>query len=144
MRAILQLQGAPRAEVNVLLTDDETIHGLNREYRGVDRPTDVLSFSLREPVPQVPAAPLHPASTQLLGDVVISVDTARRQAEQLGVHLAAELAHLAAHGVLHLFGYDDVTEEGAAEIASLEEAALALCSIAADPRGASADPGEAR
>jgi probable rRNA maturation factor len=83
-------------EVSVRLVGDPAIHALNRAYRKHDRPTDVLAFAQREG----PAGGLHPA---VLGDVVISVDTARRQARR---GLYRELVHLAAHGLCHLLGYD--------------------------------------
>ncbi len=83
-------------EVSVRLVGDAAIHALNRAYRKQDRPTDVLAFAQREG----PAGGVHPA---VLGDVVISVDTARRQAKR---GLYRELLHLAAHGLCHLLGYD--------------------------------------
>ena len=92
-------------EVSLRLVSDATIRVLNRDYRGKDKPTDVLAFAHRES----PAAKLHP---ELLGDLVISVETARAQAKR-GLH--AELLHLASHGLCHLLGYDhrDDTEERA-------------------------------
>ena len=72
---------------------------LNRTHRGVEGPTDVLAFSLRE-------GPLSHLTPELLGDVVISVDSARRQGRQAGIGLRAELALLLVHGILHLLGYD--------------------------------------
>jgi probable rRNA maturation factor len=83
-------------EVSLRLTDDASIRRLNRDYRAKDKPTDVLAFAQREG----PAGALHPA---VLGDLVISVETARRQARR---GLAAELLHLASHGLCHLLGYD--------------------------------------
>lgn len=83
-------------EVSVRLVDDPAIHALNRGYRAKDRPTDVLAFAQREGA----AGRLHP---ELLGDIVISVDTARRQARR---GLYRELVHLASHGLCHLLGYD--------------------------------------
>lgn len=74
---------------------DPTIHTLNRQYRGKDKPTDVLSFPL--------ADDLHP---ELLGDVVISLDTATRQAQRRGHSLREEVQILLIHGILHLLGYD--------------------------------------
>ena len=85
-------------ELSLVFCDDPFIHGLNREYRGKDKPTDVLSF------PQDP-------DSGLLGDVVISVPTAQRQADQRGQPLAEEVEWLFLHGVLHLLGYDHETEE---------------------------------
>lgn len=92
-----------RAELSVLLCDDATIHALNRDYRHKDRPTDVLAFAMREGE----GGALHP---DILGDVVISVDTARRQAKERGVTIVAEATFLLAHGLLHLLGYDHQTE----------------------------------
>jgi probable rRNA maturation factor len=84
-------------ELSLVLSDDEFIHQLNREYRGKDRPTDVLSFE------QDPDA-------GVLGDIVISVPTARRQAKAHGHSTANEIEWLFLHGTLHLLGYDDETE----------------------------------
>lgn len=88
-------------EVSLRLTDDPAIHALNREYRRKDRPTDVLAFALREGVGGVHAGPV-------LGDIIISVDTARRQARR---GLGRELSFLAAHGLCHLLGYDHRDDE---------------------------------
>jgi probable rRNA maturation factor len=98
VRAAALHDGAGRQgyEVSLRLTDDITIRALNRDYRAKDKPTDVLAFAQREG----PAAKLHP---ELLGDLVISVETARRQAKR---GLPAELLHLASHGLCHLLGYD--------------------------------------
>ncbi|TMQ09988.1 MAG: rRNA maturation RNase YbeY [Deltaproteobacteria bacterium] len=96
IRAAARHDGRPDYEVSLRLVDDAQIRALNRGYRGHDRPTDVLAFAQREG----PAAALHAA---LLGDIVISVDTARRQARR---GLYRELLHLASHGLCHLLGYD--------------------------------------
>ncbi|HEY0480312.1 MAG TPA: rRNA maturation RNase YbeY [Kofleriaceae bacterium] len=98
----------PRAdyEVSLRLVGDAQIHALNRGYRGKDRPTDVLAFAQREG----PGAALHPG---LLGDIVISVDTARRQARR---GLYRELMHLASHGLCHLLGYDHRDDAEEAEM----------------------------
>lgn len=90
------------AEVSVLIAGDARIRKLNRQYRGIDSPTDVLAFAMGDGE----FADLHP---QLLGDVVISADTAGRQAEKAGRGLTEELRLLAVHGTLHLLGYDDET-----------------------------------
>lgn len=97
-------------EVSLALVDDEAMRELNRQYRGIDAPTDVLSFSQDEGPGPVPGG------TRLLGDVVVSVDTAARQAKAAGHSLDTEACHLVIHGVLHLLGYDDVTPEGYAEM----------------------------
>ncbi len=90
------------AELSILLCDDETIRALNRDYRKKDRPTDVLAFAMREGE----GGDLHP---NLLGDVVISLDTARRQAHERDRTIADEVTFLLAHGLLHLLGYDHQT-----------------------------------
>ncbi len=91
-------------DISVLLTDDESIHVMNRDYRQVDRPTDVLSFPAweGESLAQIPDA--------YLGDIAISVDTAKRQAEEYGHSLSRELSFLSVHGTLHLLGYDHMEE----------------------------------
>jgi probable rRNA maturation factor len=120
-KTTLRIEGAPRAEVSLLLTDDAVIHALNRDYRGKDRPTDVLSFAQREPHPDAPPLPPDLFPSEILGDVVISVETAERQAHERGVSLGEELAHLAVHGILHLLGYEDETESGAEEMRRREQ-----------------------
>ena len=105
-------------EVSLRLVGDAAIHALNRGYRRKDRPTDVLAFAQREG----PAAAFHPG---LLGDIVISVDTARRQARR---GLYRELMHLASHGLCHLLGYDHRTD---AEEAEMNARAAALRAEAA-------------
>jgi probable rRNA maturation factor len=89
-------------ELSIVLTNDDQIRILNRMYRKKDRPTDVLAFAQRE-------GKLGELSGRLLGDVVISVPTARRQAEARGTDLTSELTELVAHGLLHLLGWDHDT-----------------------------------
>ena len=133
-KTILTCESATSADVSILLTDDRTIHGLNLRYRGQDKPTDVLSFALRDELPSdaaaIPDFPI-PADhvNEALGDVVISVEAAARQADQFGVSLDHELSLLTMHGILHLLGYDDVTDDGAEEMTSKETAALAKIGI---------------
>lgn len=91
---ILQHLGLKGRELSVLLVDDSEIRELNRKYLGRDRPTNVLAFPMEGPQP-------FP-----LGDVVISTETAEREARERGVSLEEEMALLLAHGVLHLIGYD--------------------------------------
>ena len=95
------------------MTDDATVHALNRQYRGYDKSTDVLTFSQQETAADAPAPPRAPGMPVHLGDVVISVDTAARQALEHGVTIEQELALLGVHGMLHLLGYEDETEVGA-------------------------------
>ena len=101
------------AEISIVVCDDAFIHQLNREYRGKDTPTDVLSFAQREGEGADP-------EDLVLGDVVISVETATRQAERLGHSLSQELVVLLTHGFLHLLGYDHETPEEAMEMAQAE------------------------
>lgn len=122
--SVLRMEHAATAEVSVLLTDDDAIRELNRRYRGKDSPTDVLSFALRDPVDTVPEPADTASPCELLGDVVISVDTAIRQARERAVPLADELRQLAAHGTLHLLGYDDSTPEEAERMLELARMAL--------------------
>ena len=101
MLAALRLE---QAELSILLCDDATIHELNRDYREKDRPTDVLAFAMRD-------GEYGELAPELLGDVVISLETARRQAAEHGRTTVAEVTYLLAHGLLHLLGYDHQTEE---------------------------------
>ena len=105
-----------RFEVDLTICDDETIHALNKEYRDVDRPTDVLSFPMLEfDLPDVWVS---------LGSIVISEETARRQAEEYGHSLKRELCFLAAHSALHLLGYDHETDEEREEMEALQREIL--------------------
>jgi len=90
-------------DVDVLLTSDAHLRRLNREFRGKDRPTDVLSF---------PAPESLNGHRRVAGDLAISVETAARQAEERGHALATELEILVLHGLLHLAGYDHETDQG--------------------------------
>lgn len=114
-RRAMRLVGLPRAaEVEVALVDDATIARLNRRFLGHRGPTDVLTF---------PAGPR--AGDRVVGEIVISVDQARRQAREAGWGLAQELALLVVHGVLHLGGYDDRTAAQARRMRRAEAAVLA-------------------
>lgn len=102
LRVIAGALALDGAEISIVLTNDEQIHILNRDYRGIDRATDVLSFAMRE-------GEFGTICGELLGDVVVSVDTARRQAVEEGRDLTSELTMLLAHGILHLLGWDHDT-----------------------------------
>lgn len=128
VRAVLELEGRREgAEVSVVFTGDDHIRELNRQYRGVDSPTDVLSFAQDEgdPMPDT-------GDEDLLGDVVVSMPAAARQGEEYGHGLRREVAYLTAHGVLHLLGYDHQDEEGRAAMREREEAALARLGLGRD------------
>ncbi len=96
--------GLPDSELSILLTDDHTIHAINLEHRGKDKPTDVLSFPQNEF--SRPLVAKRGSNLGLLGDVVLSLDTAARQAQGRRRPLEDELRFLLAHGLLHLLGYD--------------------------------------
>lgn len=93
-------------QLSLLLTDDEEIHALNLQWRQKDRPTDVLSFSMREGG----GIPGHVVGG-LLGDIVLSMQTCARQAEEKGWSIAEECGFLILHGILHLLGYDHERDE---------------------------------
>ncbi|WP_026074208.1 rRNA maturation RNase YbeY [Brevibacillus massiliensis] len=115
-------------EVVVSLVDDERIHELNREYRGVDRPTDVISFALNEMGEDEPEIFVDEAEQDLfpnaLGDIVISIPRTRAQAEDYGHSFEREIGFLAVHGFLHLLGYDHGTEEEEKEMFGRQEEVL--------------------
>jgi len=114
---ILSGLGKPDGEVSVLLTDDAEIRSLNRQYRGIDKPTDVLSFS------QLEGDAVPPRNGPLiLGDIVISLDRTREQAGDSGVSVEKELRRLFIHGLLHLVGYDhEGSPEEAKKMKNMED-----------------------
>jgi len=114
-------RGAIAGELTISLVDDEQIAELHQRYKGIPEPTDVLAFTTREPGPDEPPVP-HDIPD--LHDVIISVETASRQAEEYGHSLAVELAVLVAHGVLHIVGYDDADEYGRERMNSEQDAIL--------------------
>jgi probable rRNA maturation factor len=119
----LESESVPAAELGVLVTDDETVQRLNRDYAGQDTATDVLSFSLREGEEFV-LPPEGPDSVLRLGEVIISHETAVRQAREAGRPLKDEIAHLLVHGVLHLLGYDHADPEEERQMRAREQALL--------------------
>lgn len=134
--------GLSHMELSILLCDDATIRGLNARYRNIDAPTDVLAFPLLEEAwylehppgtPAKHAEPIEgshraPTAEPLLGDVVISVDTAKRQASASGRSLVGEVTFLLAHGFLHLLGFD---HQDAAETRRMSARADLLMAAAA-------------
>ncbi len=112
-------------ELSLRLTDDTEIQTLNAQYRQIDKPTDVLAFAALEvDSPQIEELPLY------LGDIVISVETAQRQADQQGHDLSYELAWLAAHGLLHLLGWDHPDDDHLMRMLSQQEALLQVVGFA--------------
>lgn len=122
-------EGSAAETVAVLITDDEAVRALNRDYRGVDAATDVLSFAAQEAAEDAPALLLPPELaaqlSQHLGDIVIAYPYAERQAAQFGNSVQAELRLLAVHGTLHLLGFDHATQADEAEMWAVQEAILA-------------------
>ena len=114
-------------EVDITIVDDEEIHQLNRDYRNVDRPTDVLSFALDEDDEDEPE--LMEGQPHLLGDIIISAETATRQAEEFGHGLEREIVYLAVHGLLHLLGYDHMVEADKVIMRAKEEEALSAINL---------------
>lgn len=92
-------------EFNVIFVDNEYIHKLNKEYRGIDRPTDVITFALED------GEEVDLNAWRILGDIYISIDKAKEQAIEYGHPFLRELAFLTVHGFLHLLGYDHMNKE---------------------------------
>jgi probable rRNA maturation factor len=117
---------APResTEISVLLTDDSSVQELNRQWRGKDRPTNVLSF----PAPDQPGQP----GPRLLGDIALAFETLVRESQDESKMFADHFTHLVVHGTLHLLGYDHELEAEAEIMEALEVKALAALGIA-DP-----------
>ncbi len=117
------------AEVSLVITSDEAVQSLNRDFRGVDAPTDVLSFAAQESLDTEPHVVLPPElAAELdrhLGDVVIAYPYAEHQAQRFGNSVAAELRLLAIHGTLHLLGYDHATPDDEEAMWAEQEAILA-------------------
>ena len=111
--------GLEHAVISILVTGDERMRELNRGYRSVDRTTDVLSFAAREGE-SLAAVGKH----EFLGDLVISLDAARRQAEEYGHSIERESAFLTVHGTLHLLGFDHMTDEGERQMCNTQEEIL--------------------
>ncbi len=139
---VLDSENCPyEAQVNVLLTDNEGIRQFNREYREIDRETDVLSFpnlDFEEPGfyeidEDMEAAYFDPDSGELLlGDIIISMDKVKEQAESYGHSLKREFAFLVAHSMLHLSGYDHMEPEEATVMEAKQEAVLMKLGITRD------------
>ncbi|HEY5513114.1 MAG TPA: rRNA maturation RNase YbeY [Geomonas sp.] len=110
---ILDALGCPEAELSVSIVGDRSIRVLNRDYLGRDKATNVISFAMQE-------GEFGALNPQLLGDVVISADTAAREAEEAGEPFWSRLSFLLLHGILHITGYDH-ERSGEAEAARMEE-----------------------
>jgi len=124
--AVLLHEGVADASLAVVLTSDEEVQQLNQAYRGVDAPTDVLSFAAHDSDVDLQEMPeeLQAALARELGDVLIALPYAERQARRFGNSLEAELLLLTAHGVLHLLGHDHATPDEEAALWTLQEEIL--------------------
>ncbi len=123
---------APRSpvEISLLLTDDAGMRELNRAWRGLDKPTNVLSFP--------GSGPSSPEGVRHLGDIALAFETVAREAAEEHKSLADHVAHLIVHGTLHLLGHDHAADEEADAMEALEAAALARLGIADPYRGMAA------
>lgn len=109
---------------NVIIVDNNYIHELNKNYRHIDRETDVITFALEDEDEMI-----MPEDTRVLGDIYISIDKAKSQAEEYGHSLLRELSFLAVHGFYHLLGYDHMTKEEEKVMFSKQEEVLHECNI---------------
>jgi len=121
--AMLDLLDLEKAELSIVLCDDATIQDLNHRYRGKNKSTDVLAFPMQE-------GPEPSPNPGLLGDVVISIPTATRQAHEHDRPIIAEVTFLLAHGLLHLIGYDHATKREEREMSAETERLLAAVAAA--------------
>ena len=133
MEVVLDQEKCPyEAQISLVLTDDDTIHSTNREFRGIDRPTDVLSFPMIDfPAPadysilEQDDSYFHPESGELLlGDIMISIPRAIEQAREYGHSVKREYEFLIAHSMLHLLGYDHMEENERLLMEQKQEQAL--------------------
>lgn len=109
---------------NLIIVDNKYIHELNRTYRKIDRETDVITFALEDEDSLV-----LPSKERILGDIYISIDKAKAQAEEYGHSLLRELSFLAVHGFYHLLGYDHMTDEEAKVMFAKQEEVLSAYGI---------------
>jgi probable rRNA maturation factor len=122
-RTLATAKADTKAQLDLTITDDTMIRALNKTFRNIDRPTDVLAFPLKEESSDDPFV-TPPEDLPTLGEVIVSYPTAAKQAESHGHSVDRELAILVIHGVLHLVGYDHATDEEEREMRALEEKTL--------------------
>ena len=123
-------RGERTVELSVRLTGDDEVHALNSQWRGKDKPTNVLSFPMAEA--EELAAAAGPGPELMLGDIVLARGVCASEAVDKGIPLESHATHLLVHGTLHLLGYDHMDEDSAADMEAREVRALALIGIA-DP-----------
>ena len=126
---VLRALPAVRGEVSVVLTDDTAIRVLNRTWREIDKPTNVLSFPVAPPSRSGERWGRGAAPPPLLGDIVIAYETAAREAAEQDKPFSHHLAHLVVHGFVHLIGYDHDSDKAADEMECLEAAILARLDV---------------
>jgi len=126
-----EAEGVAEGEVTLTFVDDDEIHRLNRDYRGIDRPTDVLSFAMQEEGEDEPDIVFEVEDEEepdpisgMLGDIIISAERAKAQSEEYGHSLEREIGFLFVHGFLHLLGYDHGDAESEAVMTAKQEAVL--------------------
>jgi len=130
VRQVLKAEGvAPPYEVSLVFTDSETVQQLNRDYRGVDEPTDVLAFYMLPQKEADSSFALPPNGVTRLGEVIISYPQAVEQAKEQGHSPESELALLIIHGILHLLGYDHEKPEEESKMREREKGLLEKCSL---------------
>ena len=139
VKRVVDTENCPyEVEVNVLLTNNEEIHEANKDFRNIDRPTDVLSFPMVDYdfpadfslVNESPEGYLNPETDELLlGDIMVSVDKVYSQAEEYGHGIKREFAFLIAHSMLHLLGYDHIEDEERMVMEAKQEAILETLGI---------------
>ena len=121
--ALRYLKQPDNSEVSIVLTDAEEVHRLNRDYRGIDAPTDVLSFAQQESLED--SAEIGDTHDDgLLGDIILAVDVVHAQAPEFGNTCQEEMRFMFVHGLLHLLGYDHIEEDEALIMESLEDEIL--------------------
>ncbi|MBR1647638.1 MAG: rRNA maturation RNase YbeY [Selenomonadaceae bacterium] len=120
-----KLYGVENSELSITLTDDEHIHALNKKFRNIDRATDVLSFAFRESdEPEI-----LDAEVDILGDVIISLERAKIQAEEFGHSFLREIIFLEVHGLLHLLGYDHIDDDERREMEAEQKFVMTTLNI---------------
>lgn len=122
---VSELYRLEKAELSITLTDNLHIQAINRRYRGIDRPTDVISFALNESEePEI-----QDAEVNILGDIIISLERAAEQAAEYGHSYRREVAFLTVHGLLHLLGYDHMEDEERQEMEEEQRAVMEALGI---------------
>ena len=120
----LEVENVDNLEFNVIIINNEEIHKINKEYRGIDRPTDVISFAL-EDYKDIK----YENDYRVLGDIYISIDKVKEQAKEYGHSFERELSYMVVHGFYHLMGYDHIKEEDKAIMRPKEEYVLSKLNI---------------